>query len=146
MRDNLDLFRRHPVYGAQQLAAFLGHDDDPRRRVDDPMHDIALRRCRLGQDGVKRRDDRHGQPREQRHDVAARFAAEDAEFVLERDDFELTCIQEVGRTHVVFYFVVVDLKANDGRIVVGLAVIGHRHDGCFQLRGMTLRSPAADRS
>ena len=67
--------------------------------LDDPVQDAALHRCRLGQNGVKRRDDRHGQPREQRHDVAAGFAAEDAEFMLERDDVELTCVQEVGRTH-----------------------------------------------
>ena len=83
MRDELDLFRRHPVCGAQQLSTFLGHDNNPRRHPDDPIQDAALRRGRLGQNGVKRRDDRHGQAREQRHDVAAGFAAEDAEFMLE---------------------------------------------------------------
>ena len=134
VRDDLDLFRRHPVDGAQQLPAFLRHDDDPRRHVDDPVQHATLHRCRLGQNGVKRRDDRHGQAREQRQDVAAGFAAENAEFMLQRDDVELPCIQEVGRTHVVLDLVVVDLKANDGRIVVGVTVIGHRDDRGFHLR------------
>ena len=146
VRDDFDLFRRHPVDGAQQLAAFLRHDDDPRRHVDDPIHDVALRRRRLGQNGVKRRDDRHGQPREQRHDVAAGLAAENAEFMLQADDVELTGIQEVGRTHIVFELVIVDLKPNDGWIVVGVTMIGHRHDRCLHLRRLTLRPPAADRS
>ena len=146
VRDDLDLVCRHPIHGAQQLSTFLRHDDDPRRYFDDAIHDIALRRGRLGQDGVQRRDDRHGQPRQQRHDVAARFATEDAEFMLETDDFELARIQEIGRPHVVLDFVIVDLKAHDGRIVVGMTVIGHRHDRCFHLRRMMQRPPAAGRS
>ena len=76
--------------------------------------DAALRRCRLGKNRVKRRDDRHGQPREQRQDVAAGFAAENAEFVLQGNDVELAGIQEVGRAHVVLDSLVVDLKPNDG--------------------------------
>ena len=31
-----------------------------------------------------------------RHDMVAGFTTEDAEFMLEGDDIELTCIQEVG--------------------------------------------------
>src|SRR5208283_5419035 len=31
MWDDLDLFRRRPVYGAQQLPPFFSHDDDLRR-------------------------------------------------------------------------------------------------------------------
>ena len=64
MRDDLDLFCRNPVNGPQQLPTFLRHDDDPRRHVDDPIQDAALHRGRLGENGVQRRDNRHGQARE----------------------------------------------------------------------------------
>ena len=30
VRDDLDLFHRRPVHGAQQFAALVRHDDDPR--------------------------------------------------------------------------------------------------------------------
>ena len=83
---------------------------------------------------MERRDDRHGQPREQRHDVVAGFTAENTEFMLEGNDFELAGVQEVGRTHVIFYFVIVDLKANRGWIVVGMTRVGHRHDTGLDLR------------
>ena len=56
----------------------------------------ALRRRRLGEHGVQRRDDRHGQARQQRHDVAAGLAAENAEFVLQGDDVEPAGVQELG--------------------------------------------------
>lgn len=60
--------------------------------------------------------------------MVAGFTPENAEFMLEGNDIELACIQDVGRMHVLFYPVVVDLKANDGWIVVGVAMVGHRHD------------------
>ena len=55
-----------------------------------PQQDAALRRGRFGQNRMERGDDRHRQPRQQRQDVAARLAAENAEFMLEGDDFELS--------------------------------------------------------
>ncbi len=64
VRDDLDLFRRYPVESMQQLPPFLGHDDDPRRRIDYPVQDATLHRRRPGKNRMKRRDDRHGQPRE----------------------------------------------------------------------------------
>ncbi len=60
--------------------------------------------------------------------MVAGFTTENAEFMLEGNDIELACIQDVGRMHVLFYFVVVDLKVNDGWIVVRVATVGHRHD------------------
>ena len=134
VRYDLDLFRRNPVYGAQQLAAFFRHDDDPRRRIDDPVQDIAVCRCRLGKHRMQRRDDRHGQPRKQRHDVAAGFTAENAEFVLEGNGVEPARVQEVGRAHVIVYPFIPDLMADGGRVVVGVTVVGHRHDASFHVR------------
>ena len=43
-----------------------------RRDIDDLAQHAALRRARLREHRVQRRDDRHGQAREQRHDVTAR--------------------------------------------------------------------------
>ena len=83
------LSARHAVHGTQQLRTLLGHDDDLRGHLDDSIEDGALRRCRLLQNRVQRRDDRHGQPREQSCDVAAGLAAEDAELVLQAGDLEL---------------------------------------------------------
>ena len=60
--------------------------------------------------------------------MVAGYTPENAEFMLEGNDIELAGIQDVGRMHVLFYPVVVDLKANDGWIVVGAAMVGHRHD------------------
>jgi hypothetical protein len=56
------------------------------------------------------------------------FTTENAEFMLEGNDVEVACIQKVGGMHVIFYSVIIDAKANDGWIVVGAAMIGHRHD------------------
>ena len=99
VRDDLDLLGRHADRRCRSSSrALLGHDDDaaPTASMIALEHG-ALRRRRLGQDGVQRRDDRHGQPRQQRQDVAAGLAAEDAELVLQRDDVELAGVQEVGR-------------------------------------------------
>ena len=101
--DDFDLFRWCPVHAAQQLPAFFGHDDDLRRRLDDPIQDAALRQRRLGKNRMKRRDDRHVQPREQRHDMGAGFTTENAEFMLEGNGFELASIQDVGGMRVIFY-------------------------------------------
>jgi hypothetical protein len=90
---------------------------------------------------MKGRDDRHGQPREQRHDVLAGFTTKDAEFMLEGDDIELTCIQEVGRMQVVLYSAIVNLKANAGWIVVGVTMVGHRHDTGFHVRACRCDRP-----
>ena len=58
--------------------------------------------CRACENRVQRRDDRHGQPRQQRHDVAAGLAAEYAELMLQRYDVVMAGIQEVGRRCVFF--------------------------------------------
>ena len=79
------------------------------------------------------RDDRHGQPRQQGHDVTTRGAAEDAELVLKRDGLEPARIQEHGGPCIIFDLVVFDLKANNRRVIVGMALIGHRHDAGIKI-------------
>ena len=102
VRNDFDLVGRHLIDGAQQFARLLRHHHDVRRQLGDPVDDVALRGRRIGQNGMKGRDDRHGQPRQQRQDMRAGFAAEDAEFMLKGDDVEPAGIQEVGRPRIVF--------------------------------------------
>ncbi len=61
----------------------------------------ALHGFRLGKNRVKRRDDRHGQPREQRHDVTAGLPTENAELMLQAYKLELLRIQEVSSARVI---------------------------------------------
>ena len=129
MGDDFDLVVRHLIDAAQQLAALFGHHDDLRRRLDDALQHRALRRRRLGQHGVERRHHRHGEARQQRQDVGAGFAAENSEFVLQADDVEPAAVQEIRGARVLFEFAVLDLQSDRRRIVIGLAMIGHRHDG-----------------
>ena len=68
-------------------------------------------------------------------DMGAGVAAENAEFMLEGNDVELARVQNVGGARVVLYSVVIDLEANDGWIVVGVTMVGHRHDRSLDLCG-----------
>ena len=98
--NDLDLVVRHLIDAAQQFAALVGHHHDLRRGLDDALHHRALRGRRLGQHGVERRHDRHGEARQQLEDVAAGFAAENSEFVLQANDVEPAGVQEVcGARH-----------------------------------------------
>ena len=51
-------------------------------------HHVALGRRRLGEHGVKGRDDRHFEPRQQLDDIAAGLAAENSVLVLKGNDVE----------------------------------------------------------
>jgi hypothetical protein len=66
--------------------------------------------------------------------VTASLATENTEFMLEGNDLELACIQNIGCTYLVFYSLIVDLKANGGWIIVDLAMIRHRNDTSVQGR------------
>jgi hypothetical protein len=72
--------------------------------------------------------------------VTTGLATENAKLMLEGNDIELTGIQDASRMDVVFQPVIVDLKANDGGIVEGVAMVGHRHD-----RGLHTRTGRCDR-
>ena len=134
MGDDLDLVVRNPIDAAQQLPALLGHHHDLRRGLDDAVHHRALRRRRIGQYGMERRHHRHGETRQQRENVGAGFAAENSELMLQAHGVEPAGIQEIRRTHVLFDIVVLDLETDRRRIIVGLTVIGHRHDAGLRIR------------
>ena len=80
------------------------------------------------------RDDWHCEPGEQRKNVASRFSAEDAELMLQRNGVKVPRVQELGCVHIIFQPGVIDLVADDRRIVIGAVMIGHRHDAGFQPR------------
>ena len=82
---------------------------------------------------MQRRHDRDGQARQQGHDLTSRFAAENAEFMLQGNGLEPAAVQIFGRPHIIIRPIVVDLQADGGRIIVDLAVIGHRNDDGFQI-------------
>lgn len=72
--------------------------------------------------------------RQQFEDVAAGFATENSEFVLQAHGVEPAGIQEVCCTDVFFDLVILDLKSDRLGIIIGLAMIGHRHDAGLESR------------
>ncbi len=102
----------------------------------------ARRRSGFGQHRVQRRHDRHGEARQQHEDASAGFATENSEFVLQTNVVETAGVQEVGGAHVVFDVAVFDLQRDRRRIVIGLTVIGHRHDAGLE---MATRAPECNR-
>ena len=112
MRNDFNLVSRHPIHRQQQLLRLVRHDDDAPRHIGDAVDDVALHRCRFGKNSVKSSDDGNGQARQQRQDIVTGFATEDAEFMLQADDVELSAIEEVGCAHIVVEAVGVDLKAH----------------------------------
>ncbi len=86
--NHLDLVIRDLIDACQQLATLSGHHDNLRGRLDDTLHHRALRGRWLGQHGMERRDDRHGEARQQHEDVGAGFAAENSELVLQTNRVE----------------------------------------------------------
>ena len=146
MGDDLDLVVRHAIDVAQQFTALVGHHDDLRGHLDDALHHRALRRRRRGQHRVQRRDDRHGQARQQFQDMGPGFAAENSEFVLQTDDVEPAGVEKRRGVDILLDAVILDLQRDRSRIVIGLVVVGHRHDAGLQVWLANSRPRVAGRS
>src|SRR5258705_7587951 len=65
--------------------------------------------------------------------MSAGFATENSEFVLQTNGVETAGVQEVRGAHVVFDVAVLDLQRDRSGIVIGLTVIGHRHDAGLEI-------------
>ena len=102
------------------------HDDEALRELGELVHHAALQGIGLAEDGVQRRHDRHAQLAQQREDVAARLAAEDAVLVLHAHDVDGVDVQEVRRAPVRRDVALGDLEANPRRVRVTLAGVVHR--------------------
>ena len=61
------------------------------------------------------------------------FTAKNTEFMLQANNLKPAVVQERRRANVILGAIVVDLKTDRGRIVIGLTVIGHRDNGGFQI-------------
>jgi len=132
--NDLDLLVRHLIDAAQQLAGLVAitttFDDAATMR----SITLALSDRWLGQHRMERGYHRHGEARQQHEDVGAGFAAENSEFVLQAHGIEPAGIQKVRCTQIFFDIAVLDLESDRRRIIVGLAMIGHRHDAGLQVR------------
>ena len=82
---------------------------------------------------MERRHDRHGKARQQLENVGAGFAAKNSEFVLQANDVEPAGVQERCGAHIFFDGVILDLQDDRTGIVIGLIVVGHRHDAGLQV-------------
>ncbi len=128
MGNDLDLVIGYPIDPAQQFVSFVGHHDDLRGGLDDSLHYGALGRSGLGKHRMQRRHHRHGEPRQQFKDVGAGLATENSEFMLQAYYVEPTGVEEIRRVRVLVDVVVFDLQSDRRWIIIGLTVIGHRHD------------------
>ena len=113
-------------------------------RRDQLLHHAPLVGVRLAQDGVERGDDRHSQLAQQRQHVAAGGPAEDPELVLHADDVHVADVEEVRRALVGRQILLLDLEANDVRIVVAALDVVDRHRETLALR--MLAATAVSRS
>ena len=82
MRDHIDLVFRYAVHAMEQRGAVRAHNDEPFGEPGELVHAAALHGIGLAEDGVQRRHDRHAQLAQERENVAAGLAAEDAVLVL----------------------------------------------------------------
>ena len=128
VRDHRDLLDADAIDRSQELPTFLRHDDEAGGSPCDLPDHGALLRARLCEHRVQRRDDRHVERGDQRQDLLAVLAAEDAEFVLQRDDVRRPPVEQVRGGGVGAGIVLVETEDHVRRIVVDLAGIVHRDD------------------
>ena len=116
------------MYRLYNCAGFLGHDDYTVRKINDTVERLPLPRGWIGQHGMQRRYHRYAQAAEQSEAMTTRFATEDTEFMLERDEVYVAGIQELGGLDIVFDVFLVDLESRDRRLIVFLSWLVHGDD------------------
>jgi hypothetical protein len=84
VRNQIDLIHRYAMHPLQQLGAGPAHHDQPLRQAGQLLEHCALRRIRVGQDGVQCRGDGHAQGSQHLEEVRTRLAPEDPVLVLDR--------------------------------------------------------------
>ena len=131
MRDHHDLLGIRPERFDQNIAALARHDHHAARCGEDRLHHCALRRGRLVDHSVESGHQRHAQGRDQRKQVAARFAAENAELVLQANHIEAFIVDEAGGGAVVCGPVRTDAAAHLRGIGMGAARVTHGNDRGF---------------
>ena len=76
---------------------------------------------------MQRGDDRRFQFAQQGQQVAAGRSAEDSELVLDRDNVHVAGVQEVGGAPVRIQILLLNLEANDVRILIAALDVIDRH-------------------
>ena len=89
MRDEIDLSRVNSVDGFEEVLTAICHDDEPLRELVQFRHHQPLIRIRLGQDGVESCHHWHPNAAHELQQMAAGGAAVDAEFMLNRENFNV---------------------------------------------------------
>jgi hypothetical protein len=84
------------VDALEDIAALLGHDDDPRRAPQQSLHHAALVGAGPFEHGVERGDDGDREPVGQRDQEVARRAAIDAIFVLDPQRLRAARLDRAG--------------------------------------------------
>ena len=78
--------------------------------------------------------------------MGAGLAAKNSELVLQASDVETAGVQKVCRTNIVLDRVILDLEGDGSGIVIGLTVVGHRHDAGLEDLAVNSKSRVAGRS
>jgi len=134
MRDEIDFFRGRLVNVEQDAPALFGHNDKTRRETNQLAHNAQLVRVGIAQDRMQGGHDRHVQLVQQREQVAARHAAEDAELVLHAENIDIRDVQEIGRAQIGRQLPFLYLEAHLRGIVVPPLDVIDRHDQALQGR------------
>ena len=145
MCDQIDLGRRRAINVLQHLPPALRHNDQPRRKRDQLLHDAPLVRSRFAQNGVQRRDHRHSQFAQECQDVAAGGPSENAELVLQTDNVHVADVEEIRGAQIGRQVLFLNLKANHLRVVVAALDVVHRHRETLALGIRGLRRRQAGR-
>ena len=132
--DEIDLGRRRLVDILQHLASALGHDHEPGRERDEPLHHAPLVCFRLSQNRMKRCDNGHSQFAQECQDVPTGGPAKNAELVLQADDVHVADVEEVRGTQIGRQVLLLNLEANHFRVLVATRNIVDRHGQALALR------------
>src|ERR1039458_1975437 len=105
----------------------FGHDHEPGREWDQPLHHAPLVCFRLTQNGMKRCDNRHSQFAQERQDLTTGGPAVNAELVLQADDVDVADVEEVRGTQIGRQVLLLNLEANYFRVLVATLNVVDRH-------------------
>jgi hypothetical protein len=90
---------------------------------------------------MKRRHNRHFEPRHELKDISASLPAKDSILVLEANDVKPRIVQKISGLNVFVDGLVIDLKAHVHWIVVGAAGIRHHHHTGVQIQAIERDRP-----
>src|SRR5271166_271646 len=103
---------------SEEFFTSFSHNNEALRKSIELIHQCPLIQIWSAEHGVQRRDHRHPQVAQQSQKMAAGRPAEDAKLVLNRDEFDIVGVKEMGRAAIGIDFLLVNLKPDPSWIVV----------------------------